>query len=250
MTVCSPIDGKERRRIVTGGSPLIELLVVVAILSILVAWLLPALRTAKESAKRALCMNNMKQVALSCFLYAEDNDHWFPPAGSAAQPAHAIPFFTRSEDFPQFVQRSSPAFQSIHRCPSADMKIIFPYTGWSSYLYLAGVSSTNTGPAYYYGWQKARCANGFLPAANLKVADRPSETPILLDCGVYPVPNPPTWTTGTTAPLMNHTTTGDRPDGINIVYADGHAAWVADPATKVEHYMVNVGGLGFPFLRW
>jgi prepilin-type N-terminal cleavage/methylation domain-containing protein/prepilin-type processing-associated H-X9-DG protein len=57
---------------------LIELLVVIAIIAILAAILFPVFSQAKESAKKTVCINNLKQLGLAVEMYLSDNDQHLP----------------------------------------------------------------------------------------------------------------------------------------------------------------------------
>jgi len=57
---------------------LIELLVVIAIISILAAILFPVFARARESARRASCTSNLKQIALGMMMYSQDYDETLP----------------------------------------------------------------------------------------------------------------------------------------------------------------------------
>lgn len=61
---------------------LIELLTVISIISILAAMLLPVLAEARESARKASCQSNLKQLATAVQLYSQDYDEMLPNAGS------------------------------------------------------------------------------------------------------------------------------------------------------------------------
>lgn len=77
------------------GFTLIELLVVIAIIAILAAILFPVFARAREAARKAKCLNNLKQCAQALKMYADDYDGTMPSSGIA----YTTPNATNMADF-------------------------------------------------------------------------------------------------------------------------------------------------------
>jgi prepilin-type N-terminal cleavage/methylation domain-containing protein/prepilin-type processing-associated H-X9-DG protein len=146
-----------RRR---NGFTLIELLVVIAIIGILAAMVFPVFARARESARKAVCLSNIKNIALAYQMYLSDyNDTFFPRENTAAAEAffqtvpggrdgytppredcnhkqHANPFIR-----PQVILEEYVRNREVWNCASAKMIeeatwIVpnYPPGGWLGYL--------------------------------------------------------------------------------------------------------------------
>ena len=105
---------------------LIELLVVISIIALLIAILLPALGSARESSQDTQCKSNLRQLGISQFAYAADTKGEFTSArrwvGPQGQPGYGDPTnldtVTRGDLFP-YVNDST----EIYLCPIAIEKL-------------------------------------------------------------------------------------------------------------------------------
>ena len=120
---------------------LIELLIVVAIISILASLLLPALKSARDKAHAITCLSNMKQVGFGSAQYTGDNDDWLVPNWNGKDPSeydgdryerHWYGLFAACTRIPRIW--SSPGIRPVHtdspggsrESPSRSAKDSFP----------------------------------------------------------------------------------------------------------------------------
>ena len=68
------------------GFTLIELLVVVSIIAVLLAVLVPSLVRVRETSKRIVCLNNLKQQSIALTQYSQDYGGCYPWEARSSRP--------------------------------------------------------------------------------------------------------------------------------------------------------------------
>jgi prepilin-type N-terminal cleavage/methylation domain-containing protein/prepilin-type processing-associated H-X9-DG protein len=213
--------GTKRLRI--SGFTLIELLVVVAIIAILAAMLLPALSQAREKARAAVCLNNLKQLALATMLYANDNKGYMPHVWSPwrARPLYQIKPYLGIEKF---------KIGGVHQCPSQHNYRTNPTN--SHYF-------NNTCPHLVYtirlGQRTGSSSTWAYPIRRMNRVRKPSTMPMWFDAGENAIlsnnngfepANYGVWDSAYMDPSFSYAMAPRHMGGFNIAFVDGHAEWV------------------------
>ncbi len=226
------------------GFTLIELLVVIAIIAILAAILFPVFARAREKARQASCLSNVRQMSNATMMYLQDYDEVFPGGltgapGAGQGPASQSPYFTIYKltgdvIYPYVMNRQ------IFFCPSAD--------GGEMY-------------ACDYGFNRRLCRD--LRSENpvaLGDIEAPAEVFLCFDSGAYMIhdsyltnPSGNFWYIPGTAVGRDPATLtpyaltgfaagdfvdGRHNEGINVGFADGHAKWLSGQyvAGNLQHW--------------
>jgi prepilin-type N-terminal cleavage/methylation domain-containing protein/prepilin-type processing-associated H-X9-DG protein len=189
---------------------LIELLVVIAIIAILAAILFPVFARARENARRASCMSNLKQLALGMMMYSQDYDEKFtqvnaPVVTTPIVPGSTFNYYTAGQYWSGWAARIYPYVKStqVYLCPSNQ---------YNAYGVNYGLpyNCINSAGAYvsYFVNNSPSLASFQQPSESLMISEKSSGggDQYILSAGNYAMAAP-------------------HFDGGNIAFVDGHVKW-------------------------
>lgn len=192
------------------GFTLIELLVVIAIIAILAAILFPVFARAREKARQASCLSNIKQFGLGVQMYLQDYDEMFPMSAypNAADPTDRVLAFTFDEVCQPYMKN-----EQLLTCPSDPRG--FPHRTYSCNVHVFGHNNIDShlgGPRW-----PIRLAAADEPAETIMFAERwDNSSQRVVGRANYQTINHEEWRYN-----ANH----NGPYAGNCALVDGHSKW-------------------------
>lgn len=216
------------------GFTLIELLVVISIISLLVSILLPALKSARDQARKVNCLSNTRQIVTSATSYAFDSDEWYPVFNTHTPTYGAYLWETSANSRRAF----DPYIGSgqIMYCPSSTWRSWDTYKNiWSGSGDLFVGYSVIFGDHPYVDSPEVRFINysydenedGTYPVKRFRGVNDTSSRVLITDI----FDEGPLW------PLYGLPDAHNHAEGSNQGYVDGHAGWKAKEDMQRQFYI-------------
>ena len=210
---------------------LIELLVVIAVIALLAAILFPVFAQAREKARQAVCLSNMKQIGMGIQMYVQDNDEqiFFRATANAASTRTGVS-----------VAKTSPAYNALQW-----WNLLMPYVKSTAIFTCPDdaqptLSADTTGNAVI---PRSYIASAAVEDLTLAQIDDPVQTLVItekwavLSDGITAVSAP--WMDafdgdmGPDGAHMMKDVANRHQGGLNTAFFDGHARWLA-PGTLIS----------------
>lgn len=221
----------------SAGFTLVELIIVMAIIGLLVAIIVPALRLCQVQARRTVCLSNLHQIGTAAIAYAASNSGHIPRGNNSLWMVVFLQYLSQDQTAEDYRQ------VEIYRCPdypNAEQVVCYVDSSW-------GFSGRNDN----LGWEvldPTKLSQFHRPAGTIYFADNESGPwrPIIVSrdsegidrCDVWH----PTHLPGSNAQqdIYGRRVARSRHlEGCNVMYLDGHSDWMEAGEMTIDMWRDN-----------